>query len=123
MMNWRDKPSALPRLKFSTIWGEKTTTQQAIDIELPGFHQYLNSFVSKYGDLHIPTNTTNSLDVQVKTLRWRKHDLDNSDAGEPRLCFAIKVQPLLVPPQALLYYQLQSPPRKGGGTERNRGVL
>jgi hypothetical protein len=37
MMNWRDRPSALLRLKFSTIWGEKTTTQQAIDMELPIF--------------------------------------------------------------------------------------
>lgn len=33
MRNWRDRPSALPRLKFSTIWGEKTTTQQAMEME------------------------------------------------------------------------------------------
>jgi len=33
-MNWIERPSALPRRKFSTICGEKTTTQQAMDIEL-----------------------------------------------------------------------------------------
>jgi hypothetical protein len=32
--NWIERPSALPRRKFSIIWGEKTTTQQAIDMEL-----------------------------------------------------------------------------------------
>jgi hypothetical protein len=30
----RERPSADPRRKFSMIWGEKTTTQQAIEIEL-----------------------------------------------------------------------------------------
>ena len=34
MMKRTDSPSALPRRKFSTIWGEKTTTQQAIEIDL-----------------------------------------------------------------------------------------
>lgn len=34
-MNCKDKPSALPRRKFSTICGENTTTQQAMDMELP----------------------------------------------------------------------------------------
>jgi hypothetical protein len=43
MMNWSDKPSALLLRKFSTIWGEKTTTQQAIDIELCiAVDQYMN---------------------------------------------------------------------------------
>jgi hypothetical protein len=32
--NWMDRPSALLRRKFSMIWGEKTTTQQAMDMEL-----------------------------------------------------------------------------------------
>jgi hypothetical protein len=35
-MNWIERPSALLRRKFSMIWGEKTTTQQAIDMELGG---------------------------------------------------------------------------------------
>jgi hypothetical protein len=30
----RERPSAEPRRKFSMIWGEKTTTQQAIEIDL-----------------------------------------------------------------------------------------
>lgn len=34
MMNCSESPSAEPLLKFSIIWGENTTTQQAIDIEL-----------------------------------------------------------------------------------------
>ena len=33
-MKMRESPSADDRRKFSIIWGEKTTTQQAIDIEL-----------------------------------------------------------------------------------------
>jgi hypothetical protein len=34
MMNCSERPSALPQRRFSTIWGEKTTTQQAIEMEL-----------------------------------------------------------------------------------------
>ncbi len=34
MMNWSDKPSALLRRKFSMICGEKTTTQQAMEMDL-----------------------------------------------------------------------------------------
>jgi hypothetical protein len=34
MMNCSERPSEEPRRKFSMICGEKTTTQQAIDIEL-----------------------------------------------------------------------------------------
>jgi len=34
MMKWSDSPSALPRRKFSMICGEKTTTQQAMEMEL-----------------------------------------------------------------------------------------
>jgi hypothetical protein len=34
MTNWIDRPSALPRRKFSMICGEKTTTQQAMEMEL-----------------------------------------------------------------------------------------
>lgn len=32
-MNWIERPSALERRKFSMIWGEKTTTQQAMEME------------------------------------------------------------------------------------------
>jgi hypothetical protein len=31
-----ERPSAEPRRKFSTIWGEKTTTQHAMEMELRG---------------------------------------------------------------------------------------
>jgi hypothetical protein len=34
MRNRSDRPSAEPRRKFSMICGEKTTTQQAIEIDL-----------------------------------------------------------------------------------------
>jgi len=34
MRNCSERPSALPRRKFSRICGEKTTTQQAMDTEL-----------------------------------------------------------------------------------------
>lgn len=34
MINWRDRPSAEDRRKFSMIWGLKTTTQQAMDMDL-----------------------------------------------------------------------------------------
>lgn len=33
MMKAKDKPSAEERRKFSMIWGVKTTTQQAMEIE------------------------------------------------------------------------------------------
>lgn len=33
MMKTTERPSADLRRKFSMIWGEKTTTQQAMDIE------------------------------------------------------------------------------------------
>lgn len=36
MTKVRERPSAEDRRKFSNIWGEKTTTQQAIDIDLEG---------------------------------------------------------------------------------------
>lgn len=36
MTNCSDRPSADPRRKFSIICGEKTTTQQAIEMELGG---------------------------------------------------------------------------------------
>jgi hypothetical protein len=38
MMKGTDKPSALPRRKFSRICGEKTTTQQAMEMELCACH-------------------------------------------------------------------------------------
>ena len=34
MMKTMERPSAEERRMFSIIWGEKTTTQQAIEIEL-----------------------------------------------------------------------------------------
>lgn len=34
MMNWRDRPSAALRRKFSMIWGLKTTTQHAMEMDL-----------------------------------------------------------------------------------------
>lgn len=36
MMNWSERPLAEERWKFSMIWGEKTTTQQAMEMELEG---------------------------------------------------------------------------------------
>jgi len=33
MINWMERPSAEDRRKFSMICGEKTTTQQAIDMD------------------------------------------------------------------------------------------
>lgn len=34
MTNWRDRPSAALRRKFSMIWGLKTTTQHAMEMDL-----------------------------------------------------------------------------------------
>jgi hypothetical protein len=34
MMNWRERPSAAPRRKFSMICGLKTTTQHAMEMDL-----------------------------------------------------------------------------------------
>lgn len=34
MRKARERPSAEERRKFSIIWGEKTTTQQAIEMDL-----------------------------------------------------------------------------------------
>jgi len=49
MRNWRDSPSALPRRKFSTICGENTTTQQAMEMDLPATEKVSAMSVAREG--------------------------------------------------------------------------
>ena len=55
-----ERASAEERRKFSMIWGEKTTTQQAMDIDL-GIHQWMAA-IDGIWDTHpqIPLNASMS---------------------------------------------------------------
>ena len=59
MIKIRDSPSAEERRKFSMICGEKTTTQQAIDIELKEF-----SCEDQRSQSHdLPADTTQGFEI------------------------------------------------------------
>ena len=55
-MKMSERPSAEWRRKFSIIWGEKTTTQQAIDIDLGEGKLAAGVFLKNLGDT-LPTDT------------------------------------------------------------------
>jgi hypothetical protein len=42
IMNWTERPSALERRKFSRICGEKTTTQQAMEMDLENWARHVS---------------------------------------------------------------------------------
>ena len=73
-----ESPSAEPRLKFSMIWGEKTTIQQAIDIEL--VKQLADAVSVFYMNDDIPTNPTQRFNVEVCSSLWWKHHYWFKDA-------------------------------------------
>ena len=56
------------------IWGEKTTTQQAIDMDLYSVKSASRISKGFSARSHVPTDAAESLNVQVRALRWREHD-------------------------------------------------
>ena len=80
--NWIERPSALLRRKFSTIWGEKTTTQHAMETELEVRRKVLVSHWIRT-DLpmrqlfcqNVPADARNGLDVEIQRPCWRGHSL------------------------------------------------
>lgn len=71
MMNCRERESAEERRKFSMIWGEKTTTQQAIEMDLEEQGGQFYSYRWDHWISRIPANTRYCLDVEVEwPCRW-----------------------------------------------------
>lgn len=63
MRKMRERPSAEERRKFSMIWGEKTTTQQAIDIDLRTFScESCTALV-----VNLPANTAQCFNINAET--------------------------------------------------------
>lgn len=75
MMNCTDRPSTLLRLKFSRICGEKTTTQEAIEMELGTKKrcQLRDTNICRHQHGNLPTNPRDSLDVKIQRISRGSH--------------------------------------------------
>ena len=72
-----DSESALRRCHCSRIWGEKTTTQHAIEMELHVDSESVGVSVldGRAVDHHTPADARDGLDVEVEDLRRRHGDV------------------------------------------------
>ena len=67
------RPSAEPRRKFSIIWGEKTTSQHAIDMELFRVSQLYHLRLGMEKWFCLPHDAADGFRVQADAMDCGKH--------------------------------------------------